>query len=497
LGGRGRLAGVCKRIEESEVVAFGITDYFSVDGFTNFISKFKQQYPTSHKVFFPNVELCTNETVNKAREEVNVHLIFDPATPVAKLHAFLQKLETTKTVEGGRIISAAEITDFEEASVTRDAIGRALEQTFGPDADLTEHVLIFTAANNDGIRAETVIVGNIRRGVKRKALITDEYDKFSNGFFGNSGNTRHFLRQNRLEDSTSAAEPKPTLSCSDAHSFADLENRLGKVVLKDGIHIGDPTWIKADPTFEGLRQIVYEPAERVMICEELEVEVRVRKNQRRYIESIHIDQIPSYGGRWGSWFKSERIEINKELVAIIGNKGNGKSALTDIIGLLGNSHNQRHERGEKPEELFSFLNKDKFLKGDCASHFKAELHWYAGAPDVRNLEDQTDTNTPESVEYLPQKYLEKICTNVEDDEFRHKLNEVIFEYVKKSDRYEQPSLDDLIDYLSRQAVEEKYNDSSRAILLSNRRGGTAVLRSRQPQSRTCVAFGACASACVI
>jgi ABC-type lipoprotein export system ATPase subunit len=457
----------CRRIEESDVVAFGITDYFSIDGFTTFISKFKEQYPHSKKVFFPNIELCTNEVVNKAREEVNSHLIFDPQTAPAKLSGFLQKLETTKTVEGDRSITANEITDFEEASVTRDAIKRALQQTFGPGVDMTEHVLIFTAANNDGIRSE--------RGVKRKALITDEYDKFSDGFFGNSGNSQHFLRKDRLEDSSSVVEPKPVLSCSDAHSFSDLENRLGKVVLKDGVRIGEPTWIKADVTFEGLRQIIYEPEGRVFIGEEPEVEVRVQKNKRRYIDSIRIDQVSGYTGRFGSWFKSERIEINKELVAIIGNKGNGKSALTDIIGLLGNSHNQRHERGDKMEELFSFLNRDKFLKGECASHFKAELHWYAGTPDARILDDQTDNNTPENVEYLPQKYLEKICANVEDDEFRHKLNEVIFEYVKKAERYEQTILDDLIDYLSRQteadinAAKEVLREANAAVLAIERK----------------------------
>ncbi len=140
------------------------------------------------------------------------------------------------------------------------------------------------------------------------------------------------------------------------------------------------------------------------------------------------------------------------MVAIIGNKGNGKSALTDIIGILGNSHNQVYILdSRKEEELFSFLNREKFLKANCAASFAGELHWYAGKPDKSLLDARTDTNVPERVEYLPQKYLEKICANIEDDEFRHKLNEVIFEYVKKSDRYGQSSLDDLIAYLTEQA----------------------------------------------
>ena len=51
------------------------------------------------------------------------------------------------------------------------------------------------------------------------------------------------------------------------------------------------------------------------------------------------------------WFENIGIEINSGLVAIIGNKGNGKSALSDSIGLVGNTPNHRD---------FSFLDRYKF-----------------------------------------------------------------------------------------------------------------------------------------
>lgn len=331
--------------------------------------------------------------------------------------------------------------DFQEATTTREYIKQALDETFGGKADLTEHVLIFAVANNDGIRA--------KRGAKRKELITDEVDKFSHGFFGNSNNKEYFLQPDRPEDG-SKSDPKPVISGCDAHSFDDLDAWLGKVVLKEGVRQKESTWIKADLTYEGLRQIIFEPADRVFIGEEPEVEVRVRQNPRRYIKAIWIGQGAGYDGRHGGWFKDEAIGLNKELVAIIGNKGNGKSALTDIIGMLGNSHNQKYEREGRTEELFSFLNRDKFLRAGCASNFVGELRWYAGGADQAALDRQTDTNVPEKVEYLPQKYLEKICTNIEDDEFRHKLNQVIFEYVGNDKRYGTTTLEDLITYLTNQ-----------------------------------------------
>lgn len=439
----------CDKIEQSDVAVFGVSDYFSVESYFSFLEKFRAKHPDSTKVIFPNVELCTSDVINAASEEVNLHIVFNPFTPGydTRLRSFLQHLDTNKTGPGGKRVKASELKterDFQEATTGRDSIRRAFDEVYGPAADLTEHLLVITAANNDGIRAP--------RGKKRKALISDELDKFSHAFFGNSGNTKYFLRCDRLEDQ-SPIESKPVISGSDAHSFDEFESFVGKVVIKDGVTTKEPTWIKADPTFEGLKQILFEPEGRVFIGEEPAVESRVRDNKRRYISAVHIGQVGGYDRRHGSWFDREQIELGKELVAIIGNKGNGKSALTDIMGLLGNSHNQTYELDpKKPEELFSFLNRDKFLKSNCASYFSGELHWYAGSPDKARLDGSTDKTVPERVEYLPQKYLEKICANIEDDEFRHKLNEVIFEYVKQSERYGQTSLDALIAYLTSQAA---------------------------------------------
>lgn len=445
----------CKRIEESDVQAFGITDYFSGDGYFNFIGQFRAKYPNSSKVFFPNIELCTNDVVNAANEEVNLHIIFDSSNPEmdAKIRLFLQNLKTSKTIAGGRNIKASELSsrqDFEEATTTRSFIEDALKETFGHKVDLTESLLIFTCANNDGIRTETELVDGKRRGKKRKALITDELDKFSDGFFGNATNIGHFLNKDRLEGSEEI-EQKPVITGSDAHSLAQLDELLGKVVLKDGAVVKQPTWIKADLTFEGLRQIIFEPECRVFIGEEPEVDILVRNSPRKYIESLYVTSVEGYDGRSGVWFEKEAIPLSKELVAIIGNKGSGKSALTDIIGLLGNSHNQKYQgRSGKPEELFSFLNREKFLKGRCAANFTGEIRWYEGQSDSKTLDADTDQSVPENVEYLPQKYLEKICSNIEDDEFRQKLNEVIFGYVEEKDRYGTESLEDLVDYLGNQ-----------------------------------------------
>jgi hypothetical protein len=187
-------------------------------------------------------------------------------------------LKTSKTDNASRNIRASELMQkqhFEEATTTRAFIREALEDIYGKGAELLDCVLIITAANNDGIRAE--------RGKKRKLLITDEIDKFSDAFFGNAGNAEYFLSTNRAEDKTEYTEPKPVLSGSDAHSLAGLDACLGQVVSDpDNGIVLEPTWIKADLTFEGLKQIIFEPPNRVFIGEEPEIERRrVREHKTK------------------------------------------------------------------------------------------------------------------------------------------------------------------------------------------------------------------------
>ena len=445
----------CQLLHDSDVKVYGIADYFSADGYFSTREKFRERHPAAGKVCFPNIELRSTDVVNKEQEEVNIHLIFNPFRPdhEEKIRSFLRSLKTSKTDAAGRHIKASELTQtahFEEATTTRAFIHEALEDTYGKSAELLDCVLIITAANSDGIRAA--------RGKKRKLLITDEIDKFSDAFFGNAGNVEYFLATNRAENKTEYTEPKPVLSGCDAHSLADLHARLGQVVsdAASGIVL-EPTWVKADLTFEGLKQIIFEPRNRVFIGEEPEIERRVREHKTRYIKSLHVTCIDDYQqSQHGSWFSDEQIILGKELVAIIGNKGSGKSAVTDIIGLLGNSHNQTSKglSGGKSEELFSFLNKDKFLKGGCAKHFQGTLNWYEGEPDRNLLDAQVAPHLPEKVEYLPQKYLERICANIADDEFRTTLNEVIFRYVKPQDQHGKTNLDDLIKYRTQQAEED-------------------------------------------
>lgn len=374
----------CQKLETSDVQVFGITDYFSVDTYFDTLREFRKRYPLSGKVFFPNIELRTSDVVNKGNEEVNVHLIFNPYRPdyELKMATFLQNLKTNKTVDAGRNVKASELKqtrDIEEATTTREFIRAALDDVYGKSADLSLELMILTAANNDGLRAE--------RGKKRKALISDELDKFSHGFFGNAGNVQYYLGTERYENKEEVSVPKPTLSGSDAHSLEDLDARLGKAQhdASDKL-VFEPTWIKADPTFEGLKQILYEPNSRVHIGET----PPVYYDESRVIRSVKLSNA-------GGWFDEVEIPLNRGLVSVIGKKGSGKSALAEIIAHAADSW--------ATDEPGSF-------KKRAGAHLKdldVMLTWGDGKTTCKRLgEEQSEDK---KVRYLSQKFVERLCAD--------------------------------------------------------------------------------------
>jgi hypothetical protein len=68
----------CRVLEDSEVVAFGITDYFSLKNFFRCRERLEKEHLTSHKKLFPNLELRLTDVVNKDGERVELHIITKP-----------------------------------------------------------------------------------------------------------------------------------------------------------------------------------------------------------------------------------------------------------------------------------------------------------------------------------------------------------------------------------------------------------------------------------
>jgi ATPase involved in DNA repair len=125
----------------------------------------------------------------------------------------------------------------------------------------------------------------------------------------------------------------PIIICSDNH---DIKNYF----LKENC------WIKADPTFEGLKQIIYEPEERV----------RIQQNnpifdfEKSPFTEIQIDEDAQIfeNEEDGVVLAKTILPINSGLVSIIGGRGTGKSILVDYISSeLGKKTEKNYTRNDK------------------------------------------------------------------------------------------------------------------------------------------------------
>lgn len=383
----------CDVINGSEVSVIGITDYFSVDAYFGFVEKFYEKYPDSDKVFFPNIELRLNESVNQRQEEVNLHIILPEDITKTKALDLLSKLgtEITDGEERSKFCSELDVDDYKSATVTRDSLKTAIKNTFGEKAIRQDKLLIITAANNDGIRPPA--------GKNRKLNISDQIDKLSDAYFGGSQNIDYFLDPDRLEDKDQKTRSKPVFSGSDAHSFDDLTNWLGKSFSSTSAN-KEITWVKANPTFEGLQQTLIEPAERVKIQD-------VKPDQKepyKYISRVKFV---------GSKDFPEEIVFNSNLTSIIGSRSSGKSALLAYIAHTIDADDTISRQMDAQEERdISKIGPAAGKTWDSVSNIECKVEWAIG-----------DSETGRLI-YIPQNYLYSISKH--PDEITEKIQPVLF-----------------------------------------------------------------------
>ena len=222
---------------------------------------------------------------------------------------------------------------------------------------------------------------------------------------------------------------KPLMICSDNHNISQYE-------LKTNL------WLRADPTFRGLLMVLREPQSRVYVGDCPEELSRIEKNKTKYVQRVQYVRKPTAPAA-EKWFDGD-IVFNPGLVAIVGNKGSGKSALADTIGHLGGSSNK---------ESFSFLCKKRFQhpKSGLATHFDASIEWASGEVLSRPLSEMAPVEEVERVKYLPQEHVEKVCNElagIGERSFEQELKAVIFSHVPESSRLGQSTLDDLVKFQS-------------------------------------------------
>jgi hypothetical protein len=164
------------------------------------------------------------------------------------------------------------------------------------------------------------------------------------------------------------------------------------------------TWIKASPTFEGLRQIIFEPKERVCFQEHKPEE----KPAYRIIDQVRF--LDSSGK-----FQPDPIPLNPNLTTIIGGKSTGKSILLSYIARTINREYAQKAINIAKTNVYDFGNLD------------FEVTWKSG--DVDKLSENTGQR---HVTFLPQMFIHSLI----EDENRSHLSEYLLTFLRQDTSFE-------------------------------------------------------------
>ncbi len=446
---------VVDTINKSDVAAFSIVDYWTFDGFEEIQAHVTSGKANLGKIVFPGMELRVEAPVDY---RLNIQVLLSDRLTRQQRADFKAALRLGGS---GRSISEEALIEFGRSLSADKAKKHGFSGNYADDdvqllnlgsqtAEVTRESLVNAKNSIPEGTCLIILPYDTSDGLEKldwaKHPCADQYFMQSADMFETRtpGNVDLFLgRKTEANQAffdnflkTMGGKPKPAISGSDAHKLSEYGSFHGDRI----------TWVKADPTFEGLKKILIEPEGRVFIGECPEQHQIIEQRPTKFIDSVSIKK--KAGSTLSEHWFDCYIPINPGLVAIIGNKGSGKSALGETIGLLGKTANS---------SAFSFLSDRRFRqsKNNKASHFEGSLAWVSGNSETASLNEDPDSNAFELVKYIPQSYLETLCNElglVEEGGFDDELRSVIFSHVPEQDRLGQNSLESLIIYKTEQTA---------------------------------------------
>lgn len=179
----------------------------------------------------------------------------------------------------------------------------------------------------------------------------------------------------------------PMILCSDNHDIKKYD-------------IKENCWIKAIPSFEGLRQIIYEP-DRVKIQED-KPEKKIGYEVIKSIKILNTNNI----------FVQNEIYFNSNLNSIIGGKSSGKSLLLYLLAKTVLSS----EKFDEISKYKNFVNYDELPKG-----IECEVLWEDGT--VTKLSSHENKR---HIEYIPQLFLNNIAEDKKNELFNQTINDLLY-----------------------------------------------------------------------
>lgn len=396
------------------IEAIAVTDYYLTDTYEEVLRHKALGRLPKAALIFPNVELRLDVATTKGGF-VNLHLFVSPEDPkhIEELQRLLSRLQFNVMQDRFDCTRADLIRLGKKADpdITDDRAALAyganqfkvnfqkLREVFLESGWAKKNILIAVAGGStDGTS-----------GVREAAdqTIRREIESFAHVIFASSVAQREFWLGDRdlspAEVRARYGGLKPCLHGSDAHKLEDVATPFGDRF----------SWIKGGLEFDALRQACIDPAGRAYVG----AEPPASATPSQVISKIEILDSP--------WATTPVIPLNPGLVAIIGARGSGKTALADIIAAGCDSITDEAWKADEWTNP-SFLVRARPLIGDG----KVKVSWSAGEPSVRAL-NGSDANGPfayERVRYLSQQFVEDLCSSSGlTDGLLREIERVIFE----------------------------------------------------------------------
>ncbi|AVG73299.1 TrlF family AAA-like ATPase [Helicobacter pylori] len=338
-----------QKLCDSKIDCIGLTNYFK---FNEKEFELKEKIEKRGIKVFYNLEVRLDYQ-NKEDQCLDFHIIFSDKVTQQEIDNFLRNADANV---GGteKKLADLEKDDFDKVVVNFDQLLECLEKE---SLKLRgKYLLGFLSRGHGSSRSSS----NYEKIVKKVHFLIHSSDKQENL----KKDREYWLEYN-----------KPLIQSSDAHE----EEQIGKKY----------TWIKAEKTFEGLKQIVYEPETRVSIGEEKPQDplYKIDSVGLNFDEEVKTtneqDDTPfCYAGF------NETLFFSPNFTCVIGGRGSGKSTLLQLIA--------------------SAIKNKSFVKGLRLETIQ------------KSLKIQSSIDIADNIEYLAQNEVEEFATNVS------KFTEAIF-----------------------------------------------------------------------
>lgn len=345
-----------QKIKNEKLTCVGLTNYF----------KFKdEEYALKEKLeklgikVLMNLELRLDYQNNNqsGNENLDLHILFSETITKTEIEKLLNNIECNIQGNSKKLIDLSSEEDFKFAVVSFDELFKHLESQ---------------SLNLQG----KYLVGFLSRG-KGNARSSSNFEKVANKahFLIHSTNSQDNIDKDK---EFWQQHNKPILQSSDAHSLETIGNKF--------------SWIKAKPSFDGLKQVIYE-IERVHIGKQSPPSplYKLEKVQLSFDENTKWDN--EKNDRFCFAAFNQPLYFSPYFTCIIGGRGSGKSTLLNLIA-------------------------NKINKLDAENKKKL--------PANSNEKTTLEPNVIDNIEFLAQNKIEEFATN------SSKFTQAIFERLDKN-----------------------------------------------------------------